>query len=635
MNVSSVKNLNGEVLSAVQDATLTDVVQSNSAQWGQGGEFPDSAYNAITSYQTNSGDYLIRTSYMPTIGRSLTGNGVFGLAVGARSKSFDYGLAIGEHTNRYVKNARSNAAIGYSAHAYGTGSQAFGEQVVVSAGMAIGKNNKTSACSFVIGNGTSNTSRNDIFVINYDGSVSAAGKISANGVELGAGGGNQEVESYVQTNSGTIDEAVTSYQNNSGKYLTSHQAISANEWNDCYNNVNTNSGAWASTLPTYEYDNTNKISAINGSALAGGGDDTFYIYPGKTTDKEISENSGKDLKLYNSANNVFLDFAGKSTLSKYTMFSFKEITGTQANQNTVQHLRLRVYPNATSACKLYDTNTVNLLDSNSTVSTAQTAYYDVDGNSLTQTHSELTALNYFVQSNSANWGGGSSPAGSSNVLFHLYSNNDPNYGGSYTSYISVAKDLYFEASVSLQESNPSDIIIIRGGSEIGRAFWSQVSSDGIYNYFTAYYNNHDGSEISLQNNGNNYQCYVSADGLKTNAFEQRSYYCKTNDTIKINVQGYNVTGNIIGLHQGNGTTLTSFTGSLSNFTAKGYDQYNTDIGSEDYNQDNSYDISAEFGGGGSTVASGDVFPPTNNLEPQTTYYLGWNANNGGLFWYHP
>lgn len=33
--------------------------------------------------------------------------------------------------------------------------------------------------------------------------------------------------------------------------------------------------------------------------------------------------------------------------------------------------------------------------------------------------------------------------------------------------------------------------------------------------------------------------------------------------------------------------------------------------------------------------SGDVFPPTNNLEPQTTYYLGWNANNGGLFWYHP
>lgn len=210
-----------------------------------------------------------------------------------------------------------------------------------------------------------------------------------------------------------------------------------------------------------------------------------------------------------------------------------------------------------------------------------------------------------------------------------------NNGGSYTSYVYGAKDLYFETSVYSQEGNPSDIIINSFGGEVGRANWSLVSSDGNNNYFTAYYKNPDGSEISLQNNGNNYQCYVSANGFKTNAFEQRSYYCKTNDTIKINVQGSNVTGNIIGLHHGNGIPLTSFTGGLYNFTANGYDQYNADIGSEDYNQSNYYDISAELFGGGSSVASGDVFPPTNNLEPQTTYYLGWNANNGGLFWYHP
>lgn len=37
MNVSSVKNLNGEVFSAIQDASLTNVVQSNSAQWAEGG----------------------------------------------------------------------------------------------------------------------------------------------------------------------------------------------------------------------------------------------------------------------------------------------------------------------------------------------------------------------------------------------------------------------------------------------------------------------------------------------------------------------------------------------------------------------------------------------------------------------
>ena len=217
-----------------QDVSTT--VQSNSAQWAEGGsgdeEVNSFVYNnsatideAITSYQTNSGNYLIKTASMPTIGRNLTGNGVFGLAVGARSKSFDYGLSIGEWTNKNVKNARSNAAIGYSAHAYGTGSQAFGEQVVVSAGMAIGKCNKTSACSFVIGNGTSNTARNDIFVINYDGSVSAAGKISANGVELGTGGGNQEIEIYVQNNSATINEVNTAYQSNSSNYITAHQSL--------------------------------------------------------------------------------------------------------------------------------------------------------------------------------------------------------------------------------------------------------------------------------------------------------------------------------------------------------------------------------------------------------------------------
>ena len=37
MNVSSVKNLNGVTFSAVQDASLTNVVQTNSAQWAEGG----------------------------------------------------------------------------------------------------------------------------------------------------------------------------------------------------------------------------------------------------------------------------------------------------------------------------------------------------------------------------------------------------------------------------------------------------------------------------------------------------------------------------------------------------------------------------------------------------------------------
>jgi hypothetical protein len=59
-----------------------------------------------------------------------------------------------------------------------------------------------------------------------------------------------EAIQYVQTNSANIDDTVTSYQTNSGTFLTAHQAISAEEWNDCYDNVNTNSGAWGgSALP--------------------------------------------------------------------------------------------------------------------------------------------------------------------------------------------------------------------------------------------------------------------------------------------------------------------------------------------------------------------------------------------------
>ena len=59
-----------------------------------------------------------------------------------------------------------------------------------------------------------------------------------------------EAIQYVQSNSANIDDTVTSYQTNSGTFLTAHQAISAEEWNDCYDNVNTNSGVWGgSALP--------------------------------------------------------------------------------------------------------------------------------------------------------------------------------------------------------------------------------------------------------------------------------------------------------------------------------------------------------------------------------------------------
>ena len=465
-------------------------------------------------------------------------------------------------------------------------------------------------------------------------------------IDVTAQGGDEGVNSFVTENSATILDVNSSYKANSGTFLTAipsdvattgdvanleqtisstyypksnpssfateswvngqgfltaHQDISNKLDSSAFSSVSGDFLTTSFSIPeSATWNDTSNVVQSNSAQWAGGASDTFYIYPGKTTDKEISENSGKDLKLYNSANNVFLDFAGKSTLSKYTMFSFKEITGTQANQNTVQHLRLRVYPNATSACKVFDTNTVNLLDINSTVSTAQTAYYDGDGNSLTQTHSELTALNSFVQSNSANWGGGSSTSVDNKVLFYNNYSYDPSNGSqNKDTFVSGATELYFEAAVDSQQSIPSEIEIYRDGHVIGRAHWSQVSSDGTYNYLTASYNNADGGTIQIQNyNGTNYSdFYVSANGVKTLVLYQDVYYCATDKEVKFNINGFNIVGQINGFLQGSITTLTSFTGGLTDFTAKGYKKYDTYITYKDSNDSYSYDVSAEFGGG--------------------------------------
>jgi hypothetical protein len=147
MNVSSVKNLNGEVFSAVQDASLTNVVQTNSGNWQD-----------ITAYQNASATYLTAVDLTPY-------------------------ATIAEVDS--ISSMLSGAIDYVSANA--------GDEFPVSADEAI---------------------------------------------------------QYVQTNSGTIDDTVTSYQTNSGTFLTAHQAISADEWNDCYDNVNTNSGSWGgSALP--------------------------------------------------------------------------------------------------------------------------------------------------------------------------------------------------------------------------------------------------------------------------------------------------------------------------------------------------------------------------------------------------
>lgn len=109
----------------------------------------------------------------------------YSVAQGSENSASGTSLAQGQHNQAFVYSMCQ----GYSNSAYRY-SQAFGLNNIISgSGMAIGAYNKTSAdASFVIGNGTAADARSDIFVIDHNGNVSAAGKISANGVELGPGG---------------------------------------------------------------------------------------------------------------------------------------------------------------------------------------------------------------------------------------------------------------------------------------------------------------------------------------------------------------------------------------------------------------------------------------------------------------
>lgn len=100
----------------------------------------------------------------------------------ANTASLAQGYKVRAETNSIAQGRESTAQ---------NCSQTFGVGLYsTNSGMAIGTYNNISTASFVVGNGTDSANKSDIFVIYHDGRISAAGKISANGVELGAGGGD-------------------------------------------------------------------------------------------------------------------------------------------------------------------------------------------------------------------------------------------------------------------------------------------------------------------------------------------------------------------------------------------------------------------------------------------------------------
>lgn len=472
----------------------------------------------------------------------------------------------------------------------------------------------------------------------------------------------------VQTNSSVWND-ISVYQTNSGNYITAHQPISANEWNSVYDTVEANSGSWTGgggtsltgdaqgavdeVYSNSAHWNDNYATVTANSASWGGtplpmsaGDgidiqiendtlvisatggasenNTFYIFPGTTTNKEVAENSGKDMRLYNSAYGTYLDYAGKKDYSNYSILNFKGVRGNDSNYRYLTNSEVIIYPSAESACTIHYTSNNTIFVNNEPANTAQTAYYDNEGNYIANTHNGLTALTQFIQTNSGDWGGGSGPTGDNNSIL-LYKHGE-NFGYLYENiYISGASDLYFR-TISYNYTTPQEIVITNNGSEVGRVYWTQFSSDGST---TAY----SGSVTGLPTNallqfitgGNIGTCYMSANGMEI-GIPYYSIMCPASTNAKFNVQGSNITGSIYG--EG---ILTSFTGNLTDFTAKGNSHYGWNITAEYPGSNYNYDISAEFGGaGGSTVTSGDVLPlgPTGTGN---TYVLAWNDYNG-LFW---
>jgi len=269
MNVSSVKNLNGEVLSAVQDASLTNVVQTNSGNWQD-----------ITAYQNASATYLTAVDLSPyattaevdTLSSMLSGAIDY---VSANSSGTLTGDAQGAVDTVY--NISGSIISGTRSNKNFTATNV--DNIKINS-ITIGKNNTITADraglpwdNWSIGNNfvhlgpefmpdywqqyqrvyldktglssMSGTSPDKKLIwkaiLNTDIEGNNNTITAINGSALAAGGDEFPA---------SANEAITAYQTNSATYLTAHQAISADEWNDCYDNVNTNSGAWGgSALP--------------------------------------------------------------------------------------------------------------------------------------------------------------------------------------------------------------------------------------------------------------------------------------------------------------------------------------------------------------------------------------------------
>ena len=162
-----------------------------------------------------------------TQGENITA-GLFSFAAGKYnfanhySQAFGYGLKATKYTTAY----------GYE------------DAVITYGSFVIGEFNKTSAAPFVIGNGTSDNNRKDLFVIDKDGNVSAQGQIYAEGGVLGASLDTLELA----PDNETIEFVTSSHNVVNGEGEPEEYTVIKiktsllNKINELYNLVSSNSG---------------------------------------------------------------------------------------------------------------------------------------------------------------------------------------------------------------------------------------------------------------------------------------------------------------------------------------------------------------------------------------------------------
>jgi len=194
MSVSSVKNLNGETFSAVQDTSLTEFVQTNSASWGQGGGGgTGDMETALLEY--NADDQI--TGYN---GSAFAGQGGGGT------------------TGEYLPLSATGATIGSENNADNNNSYAFGKNVsATNRGVSFGQKNCSDDYSLSFGGLASSFSSSLAGGYNVSArkeSVALGAAITAMGWSFGQGG---DVKLIYPTDSYRPDSACSFGQ---GRYVT-------------------------------------------------------------------------------------------------------------------------------------------------------------------------------------------------------------------------------------------------------------------------------------------------------------------------------------------------------------------------------------------------------------------------------